>query len=255
MKTLKKTLLILSIILIISCSKDDEQVQTPKTQTTLLSKINYSPTTYTKFLYDESNKLIFEEQVSSNGRVYNKTFVYSTKNKISETIRKQTPGLNSIIKQTYSYDSQDRIIEIKSFVSTANLPNDFVLEYSDMFSYSTNNIEFTRKNVQNNYSSQRTIFELNQNGNYTTVKYFSNMSATDPIGVLSTTSNLEYDTKNNLFANIPSEYLLSEKTKNNITKITNSGNSASVLNFSYEYNQDGYPIKRNDEVTFEYIIK
>lgn len=186
MKILKKSLLILSLfILIISCSKDDEQVQTPKTPSTLLSKINYSSTSsYTKFSYDENNKLILEERASGNGNVCNTTFVYNTKGKITETLKKPTAGnITKIEKQSYYYDSQDRLVEKKSFLATINLPNDFALDYSEMYSYSGNNIEYIRKDAGNNYLSTRLIIELDQNGNYTSVKTYKNMTTTDPIGV------------------------------------------------------------------------
>ncbi len=263
MKTLKtlKTFLTLTILFIIitSCSKDDKVVQEPKTPIYLLSKITYSATQNTAYFYDENNKLINEESLNNNGSVFKTTFQYNNNGKLIENLKVPTAGNNiSIEKQTYSYDSQNRLIQRKLFTATTTAPDEFALDNTETFGYNATNIEYKYKNGNSTFATRRVIFELDQSGNIVIATGYRNLTTLDQVGILDYKSTIEYDDKKNPLQNLPDEYVFLEKTKNNRIKSTTPQFNPSVVTLTYEYNQDGYPIKSisgNRTTTFEYITK
>jgi hypothetical protein len=263
MKTMKtlKTFLTLTILLIIttSCSKDDEAVQEPKTPIYLLSKITYSATQNTKYFYDENNILINEESLNNSGSIFKTTFQYNNNGKLIENLKVPIAGNDiSIEKETYSYDSQNRLIQRKLFTATTSAPDEFALDYTETFGYNASNIEYKYKDGYSTFATRRTIFELDQSGNFLIATGYRNLTAADQVGVLDYKSTIEYDDKKNPLANLPEEYVFLEKTKNNRVKSSTPQFSPTVIIATYEYNQDGYPSKStsgNRTTTFEYIIK
>ena len=261
MKSLK-ILLILTFVSLFatSCSKDnDEQVIEPKAPVYLLSKITYSATQNTKYFYDENNKLINEESTNNNGSVFRKTFKYNNSGKIIENLQVPTTGNSTAIeKLTYLYDSQNRLIERKLFTATTSAPDEFALDYTEIYSYNATNIEYKYKDGNSTFATNRVIFDLDPSGNFITATGYRNLTALDQVGILDYKSTSEYDNKKNPLQNLPEEYVFLEKTKNNRIKSTTPQFNPSVATITYEYNQDGYPTKSisgNRTTTFEYNIK
>ena len=253
MKTLNKISLLLITFLAISCSKNEDSTPAPippSKPVYLIKTINYGAGKST-FLYDTANKLISQE-VNYPGFSANKTTVsYNINGKIYESIKIPLRGTGlTIEKISYLYDGTGKLIEKKCYSATLSTPDNFLYTYSDFFSYTANTFEFKRKNTADNFFSRRFILEINSSGNIFKSTRFKNMTAADPIGIVDSVTDFEFDSNNNPLKSIPIEFSIPDDytSNNNIVKITNSQDSPSVNNLSYEYNTDGYPTKRTSSI-------
>jgi len=232
---MKKIYLVLSSILLISCSSDNEGTNTPvdltgKLKSTVDSEgvsnfLYYTngnlqrtnmPHAYYAFIY-ENNKIIRDSIIFYDKGVNGYTYSY-TQNLITESV---SIGDNNKIKKKFFYDSSERLI--KEIGSRRQNDNTFLDVAKIEFFYEGDNVVQTKE----------TSFET---GQYFIVSY-------------------EYDDKKNPKYDIyPSAYRkIWLIPKNNIIKRTSDYYGEQI--YQYEYNVLGYPIKSisNEEViTFQY---
>lgn len=263
MKTLKTLSILFAFALLISsCSKSEDGSTQP---TYLLSKISYKKSSETTvLLYNSNNKLISVESDLKGAFHYLTTIVYNSNGQIYETLQTPAPGGSGLEKTTYIYNADNKIIEKKYFTTAIDAPNDFKYTSSDFYEYNGNTIESKRKIKTDNFFSRRSIYNLDSNKNVTNATFYKNMTEANPQGIISYSTNFEYDTKSNYLKSLPSEYMILTSytfpiiNNNNYTKATTPQNSTTVSNLVYEYNSDGYPIKRttdeseNSITMFEY---
>lgn len=222
---MKKLLTLVSAFALVltSCSSEDDSSSSsnaPVLVTKTIESGDSGPSITTNFIYD-GNKLI--EWNDSDGE--RETFVYDSSGKITSG-NSYYGGTFSI---EYSYDSQDRLIEIKD--------NDT----EEIFEYvynSNGTITENRKDFDLILEETRTYTFLNGN--------ITNELTEFPFGG-SSNSIYTFDTNNNPFINmhVPYELFLEyfEENKNNVlsSTIDNDPDSFESFTCTYNFNSNGYP--------------
>ena len=257
MKTLQTFIAITLLSLFtVSCSNDgDSDTAKP---VVLLTKVIKS-SGHTIYDYDDNNKLILVEDVNPGFSTYKTTFVYNSNGKIEESLTVQEGGIypSPPVKKTYLYDAQNRLIEKKHF--QASLKNPALYDYlkSDFFEYNGSQITFKSQKKESNIPDTRIIYDFDTKGNIVKTVAYSQMSANNPNGLIFFTDTSVYDDKFNPETSLPSEYTFPNFTKNNEVKLTTlMSNQTYIIDYAYEYNEDGYVKKRTSsgqsDVTYEY---
>ena len=230
--------LILTSILIISCSKDDtlETPLKPEIRRNLLLKWSDSDdgliSTYT---YDDSNKLInykLNGNASNSPRNYN--FMYNTDGTLDQLIN----ASDGSILEKYTYNSEKKLIKKEGGQNVYQ------------FTYNGNEVTQNYRFLVTN-TGWREVYIYDAKGNKTEVKSYTNASDANPSGIYSGIIKYTYDDKNNSFSSLPFAFMFPSSVNNIQTEqYNNNGASANT----YEYNADNYPVKRTSGYvrTYEY---
>lgn len=249
MKTLKIIMAITILSLFsISCSKDDESAPEQTKPTYLLTK-STNDLGYSNYTYDANDKLSTVEHINPGFSNYKTTFFYNSNGKLEETLEVSTGGAfpsSSKTKVTYIYDAENRLIEKKYFQTSDNSPTQYDYVRSHFFEYNGNSVIQKIVDKGNSLPSNRYVFDFNTNGNVSKYTSYNQIDANNPKGLINFSIVYVYDDKMNVETSFPAESLFPLINKNNIIKLTqtNSSGEATIVDIIYEYNQDGYPIKR-----------
>lgn len=277
--TMKKLMLALTaLVLAVSCSKDsDSSSKTiiegtfPKKKT--LKDSNGKIISIEKYsiengkikkveeeVYDETGKvnevntliltydgdLVVKEESTNKDpdETYTSVYTYNSDKKLVKEVQTSS---NLIYETTYSYDNGKLIAKKRVAKNTNNTYKERHLDYS--YTYSDNTITETEKSYEmvngveeNIYIKTITYTIENNNLVKKVVQYSTN----------TTTYDYVYDTNNNLYyqgfiKSISPDYFTNEDfSKNNITKetVNRNGVTSFVAEYIYEYNANGYPIKK-----------
>lgn len=242
MKTLKRTLAILALSIVCSCSKDDVAATpqaTANEPVSLLTKTADSDDGLTfTYSYDANKRLINLKSNGSNinNPAKNQDFIYNA----DGTLDKINNLLSQQIETKYFYDADKRIIKKEA------------RNGADVYLYSYSGNQIIEKYLFGGMDKWIQIYTNNSDGNVSELKSFNQITAANPNGLLSGTFIYTYDDKKAINLAFPKQFLFPNINKNNI--LTEKYNSNPVYNYTYEYNTKGYPIKRITGYTrtFEY---
>jgi hypothetical protein len=262
MKTLKIIIAVTILSLFsISCSKDDESApeQEPTKPTYLLTK-STNDLGYSNYTYDANNKLSTVEHINPGFTNYKTTFFYNSNGKLEETLEVSTGGAfpsSTKSKVTYIYDAQNRLIEKKHFQTSYDFPTQYDYVRSYFFEYNGNSVIQKVVDKGNSLPSNRYVFDFDTNGNILKYTSYNQIDANNPNGLINFSTVYVFDDKVNVESSFPTESLFPFLTKNNPIKYTQTDQSGTptITDIAYEYNQDGYPIKRTvsgQAYTFEW---
>ena len=225
---MKKIILLLLFTVLISCSPDSGSNPTPSPTPHLkLTKIVYtnfyinSETTTTDLIYDgdvltEANSTQFNSQGNNTSKT---KFNY-----VNNKLQSQSYYDNGVLSgsTTYSYTGEliaSMFSNDSGGISTTN------------YTYNSNNQMISEKQYTNGNLDSGNDYVYNTQGNVSKELYYSGFTT------------FEYDTNKNPYSLIYSDVLMKiypiEYSKNNITKVIQSGGTIKVYEFIY--NDSGYP--------------
>ena len=266
---MKRLILLIQLFIIISCSTDDNDSGSDSRNDKKLVKKEYVSNNYkleyqynTDDLLTQINLVILKESINSQ-----ESFKYDDNNNIIERLI-ESENSNNYTKDTYSYDSNNRLTGTFTTLNWASITNK-----TKVISYDNNTITITSSpykniiNLETNISGL--ITKMITTDFYSIIIYDSN----DNISEISTFDNdynlkfnhiYSYDNKPNPFyGQKKSLYILSFISamsdanygeivydgfegywfpflKNNITTKVNYENNGN--NYSYKYDDENYPI-------------
>lgn len=269
MKTKILLLVFLIITTFISCNKDDNFEKIG--DETLLKKILIDGEVFNEFTYNYAN-LILEEK----SKYHYTKYIYNRKNQLTQSDHYWDERIASSSSHVL-----DEMKKRKEWVTPENTEKDVytIFEYTKTGDL----IKSTTHRINNNYTSYST-FTYNENGkierrtahhenkivlydNYfydesgnmiKKVRYGFLANGNNQLG---TTTEYEFDNMHNPYLSFSGPIIQSGRNKNpnNIIRKTytihfevdDSIDKIQITEYSYEYNSNGYPTKRND--SFEYI--
>lgn len=221
-----------SLLVLTSCSKDDDNSSTNATTTVLPTKVLYTETNgsvYTSVLTYNGNKIVsvVDEGVKT-------TYTY-TGDLITKEQETGTSSSNFSSTTDYSYENN----KLKTAVTTETSGTQ---TYKSKYVY-THNSDGTVNYNEYNINVSTGAETLSSSGKYT----FSNGNLVKKEEG-TTVRIYEYDTKNNPVKNILGfDKLLNEEfSLNNIVKETSTynGGNPNVTTYQYDYNTNGYPTEQ-----------
>jgi len=239
---MKKILYLISItfLLLQSCSSEDNSSDNSPSQGVLVKNVLYSDGSYENYSYN-GNKLLKVAWENGSSRV----FTY-TGNLITRTeIRDANNTFNGEFDTMSYYNGQ--LIQVKNYYNNILICKDDI----------TYNSDGTRTITEMAYNYITGIYEgtsfikqyFDSVGNIIKIEYINSTN------VITTRYTYLYDTMNNPVKNITgiTEYIYGLGTDgglvNNLIKSTRtfiSGGFTVVTNYSYQYNEQGYPISGYD---------
>jgi hypothetical protein len=219
---------------LISCNKIAE---VKPIQKNLLVKINDQRNgLFTKFEYDGENRLVkMSRNANANNPTLNLSFTYNTNGTLNEYFDKDSETKNRLLY------NQNGTIKGKEKYEIRN-GNEIVLnKYT--YSYANGKVTelylFTPTNV-----SWKQIYNYDTKNNLTEIESFSDINPKNPSGTSSGKIFYgSFDSKNHHYSTLPPEFFFPNKFVNNIG-FEQYGESATKYKYTYEYNADGYPLKK-----------
>lgn len=235
-----KLLVLLMAVFAVSCSSDEAAAPFEVRENRLLKEIGENTTkTYT---YNANNQLIKITELGDLGFGTTQSvenYTYGADGKVTEVKADYTGASAFGFKYLYSYDSSGRIfaVSVKRYTGSSGYSNFSVI----YFDYTNpNTIERYESRVADPAASL-TYYDI-ANGNTTGYTVYTGVTANTPNGVLnSTTLYSNYDTNKTPFEGLP---LLNHEPKLSVNNPRQTQSSGSVVNYTYEYNADGYPTKK-----------
>jgi len=250
MKTLKLKLAITLLSLFaISCSKDDEPNMVPEIRENRLVKEIDNNTTKI-FAYNSNNQLIKITVLGNLGSGLTQSitnYIY-TDGKITKRTQDYTGSESFSYISNYYYANQKiSTIVVQKRVNGINY--DFqTLSYN----FDTPNVI---KETDERLNGDKTLAIIDiANENVSSASYYTNVTFSNPAGVLNNTNLYSnYDNKRNPYLYLKAAYYnFPYSSVNNVGKLQYSNGN---INYTYEYNSDGYPIKKTGGTyvtTYEY---
>jgi hypothetical protein len=210
----------------------------------LLTKAAFSEVGFSReitYIYNSSDQIVQYNGVTSRGFSGTNTITYDAK---GNPIKNEGSFYNSSYVK-YSYNDKNQLIRSERL----KIP-DNTLDFKDEFEYNStgqfiNKIQYTTSSgtLTKNYS---TTYEYSN----TADKNWIRSKEFNEVGVLQSTTEYEYDNKKTFGADV---YKFSNETINNVTKEMRKDASDKVVQTilnSYEYNDNGYPTKMVQTVTY-----
>jgi len=249
-----KTLSAIAIILLlaVSCKKNDS---TPApSQKTILSIANYSAVGVYTYTYDNSNMLQTEVYAGNvSNPAYTATITnYDTKGRVVE-VKVEYPSFpGSNYKMVVSYNDDGKIERKQRYDYTGGNAG------FTQFFYSPGKVSTKLYSTASGtlVSSDESTFSAD-GSNVVTYKTF-NASGT----LLSTTDYSNFDTKKSTDGLLPYGYFDYPANKNNWQALSRKNNSTGAVTsytVTYDYNEDGYPLKRTAstgaDIVYAYLKK
>ena len=258
---MKKLLYLLLVLTIFSCSSDDDNSDDPSNNDNnniLVSKISYDNEDGGSYTYEENftydlNKIVERQDISYyNGSIqntYRAQFIYSN-DLIAQVDYYYNDNFDA--RTTFQYDSQSRLTRWEECY--LNSDGSCISDFTSSFLY---NSDGTITVVQSSYDSSGGVYfdeltlQLNNQGNI--------IRATSENDDCESISSINYDDNNTPFKNITGANLINvvyglfsdaqifgffnnmRSIQGNETCNNSSDNYSSTINFSYDYNQYGYP--------------
>lgn len=258
--------LTLSLFMISSCSKDDEN------QPQTLELIKYEQKTYNNGVLEEKNVFVLENQKPYSVHFYNASNELTFKlywhytNGLLTSIKGYFPDGILYQQSNTFYDSSNRIIQISSTEDNGN--------YLRTTNYVYNNNNTITSNTNNNGSNSSKTFEINSNGlidkeisNGNTIVSVQYDNST-PISktVNSVTSNFSYHatglfpiSEQSIFANNPINLVLSRNSLDDSLRTLTNKLITSITSTSQDYecvytlNENNFPLTKKEYYNGELI--
>lgn len=235
--------IVIFLLVFSSCSKDETpeiqpEVQTKTHQNLLLKTTDSDDGLIDTYTYDSNNRVVnYKRNGSINNPARNENFTYNA----DGTLHKIVDADNGAPITEFFYDANKKIT---TKVGRNGLD---ILKYTYIGNVITEDYRFTTTN-----EGWRQVYTYDGNGNITEIKSYSNTSEANPEGTSSVVIYYTYDDKNRATSSLPDAYLFPSSV-NNIKTTQYSGGA--IGSSQYEYNADGYPIKRTDSFTRIYEYK
>lgn len=255
---------------LVSCEKEYNLI-IENTDIPLISKVLYDKTLSTEYLYNEAN-LIREEKSrfsfsrhSYNSRnllisteLYLDERIFSSSISVLDAAYNRTDWVNPenterIALRSFEYDDKDHLVKL-----TITRKSDSSSEYSE-FSYDDNDRISRQTYYWQSVISGYADYFYNEKGNLVKCNRFLVVQSGDTIP--NTTTEYEYDNKPNPYKSFKRLMIPGINTnENNITKETYTllfdvdalTENVHIIENSYEYNENGYPIKKNGSIVYQY---
>ena len=262
--------LLILFSLLLSCNKDSDEFVPPDNQhIPLISKEYYLDELVHEYTYNDKN-LLFE----SKGKWTYSVYSYDRENKLSSYDMYVDPGMVSSDWQT-AQQSMNRTGWVTPENTEMNGRADYFyinnrliridvthfpggVKSTTAYEYDDNGRISKRIYYYENHPSSFTEFLYDENGNLVTeIK----KEIIDGVPVIMVKTEYEFDDKNNPYISFqrllrPGEYT----NKNNIVRSVQTLYFDALMvekiqetNYTYEYNSEGYPIKKNSSITLEYL--
>jgi hypothetical protein len=265
----KITLVITFTLALFSCEKE-KQIIIENTDIPLLSKVLTGGVTHMEYSYNEAN-LVTEEKskftytrhsysdknLLTTSEFYIDPALFSSSSTFIEAAMNRKEWVNpdntpKSLTRSFEYDDKDQLIKI-----TYNRPSVNNSEYSE---YSFENDRISRQNIYwKNVLSYYIDYLYDVKGNL--IKESKYYVPSTGIAELWTSTEYEYDHMQNPFQSFkrlldPGKFT----NRNNIIKETYTiyfevdqwTQKVQIINNTYEYNANGYPIKVNGEAEYMY---
>ena len=236
-----KKILSISIVIFLSVSGcKNESTQLLETQNkNLIHKIFSSTDTYAEYFYNNSNKLIKEESYY-NGILEMKTeYEYNENRHVwKENIFINNSGAIEYSYRLYEYDEKELLSKMTTYLKVKD--DSYELRSYTKYEYNLANrlirsCLFNLDSIEVKY----TEFIYDEKGNVVETNFYQN-------GGLSFNDKYEYDYMNNPLKEINMTNSASYISGNNVIKHSQinymMGNKFSLAEYTYQYNEDGYPI-------------
>jgi uncharacterized protein YxeA len=231
------------------CKKKNQE---PDNRNTYLKKEIFS-TGSVEYTYNAQSKLVRWDYTDNTNAANNYSITiskYSAEGLIEETLADYS-GTSSDRKSVYTYNADGTIS--KSSVYRLTTTGE-ALQSEFLYSYNNGRVLNSVRNVATGEIIPKQETWINIDGNISQVKYY-NVAGT----LVETRDYTSYDKKRSPYKLIPAA-LAGINSKLNplsyVRTITSTGETTNI-SFTYEYNEDGYPIKRisnNGGIsTYEYI--
>lgn len=270
MKQIRIFLLSTVFLFLISCG--DESGLRPEFQTdgTLLKEVKIEGETWYKYTYNDVG-LVFEEKSkfhyskyeynSQNQLIHSDHYwderIISSSSYVLEEAMQRTEWVNpeNTERDTYTTLNYSRSGQLEKSVTYRTNSN--YTSFST-FTYNSKGQVKRRTSYHENKASAYDEYYYDATGNLVKKERYNIISAGNT--QLSTTTEYEFDKKNNPYYSFRGLMIPGQNTnRNNITKETYTLHfevddfiePIQITEYSYEYNSDGYPVKRND--SFEYV--
>ncbi|SFH33883.1 hypothetical protein [Pedobacter insulae] len=220
----------------------------PQPKTTLLAKSITSSQT-TTYQYDANNRAIRADVVFTNPvNNYSGIYTYNNSGQVMEVLY---DAAGDDIKNVYSYNGNGQISKIETYTVSAGLAT---------FNSKSEGVYTTPGKIS--------VYETPYGGTpYLYVEYFldakgniAKQQSYDQTGaVIVTTENSDFDNKPAPSLSIPKTGFARNVNNYGTVTVTPPAGNPSTSTYTYEYNNDGYPVKRTTNtgsiITYEYIKK
>lgn len=260
---LTSAVLLVLIIGIASCRKKDRTSDMPEKKV-YLSKITTSETGYTTFEYDAQGRMTKQSTYNFAGLYLSYLFHYNAQGQLTSYEQDYADPSRSGYKFTISYRADGTIDKVDETLESG------ALLFSVTYLHLTSAMTLLMKNEAGVYNSKIEYSFIPGTKNTKEQKLYT-FNATGETWHMASHIVLGYDTKKTPYTFYPIGFLNPigfEETvnimprENNIMSIRNEDTGATG-SFTYEYNQEGYPVKAtynepgsDPEIhTYEYTIE
>ena len=257
------------LVLLSSCSNDDFSDE--YTNGTLLSEVRVGNEVYYRYTYTEADIILEEKskfhyskyQYNSNNQLiisehyWDESIASSSSNVIQQAIERKdwvTPeNTEKDSHNNFQYNSDGKLI--KRITHRENMGDESV----DQFSYNSQNQIAKRIWYRGNKESGYDLYFYDNKGNLNKQQRYYILENGEH--QLQTTTEYEFDNKNNPYFSLRSLLIPGQNTNvNNIVKETYTLHfevdkfiqPVQIKEYSYEYNSMDYPVKRSDGWEFIY---
>lgn len=251
MKTVIYLVLMIAVTLI-SCKKSkDHNNPTPQV---LLTRVS-SPGTFTTYEYNNQGQVIGSKSYfeTSPGNNYSSTYLYDASGRLSSwDIKREDPGL-PLTRLNFKYNSNNQLILTETFLISGL---SMIQSNKVVLTYSPGKIAVTQTDYPSEAQYLKAEYFTNENKNLTKlIDYLGDGS------VSMITEYDSYDDKPNAGTSLPATGIFRSRNNSLSMKRTDflSG-STSERNYTYTYNESGYPVERATSGTasttvYEYILR
>ena len=240
MKTqINKLVLLFLAVFAISCSNDsDSETPYEVKENRILKEMDDKTTKTYTYNGNQLTKVIEIGDLGFGTTQMIENYTYGTDGKVTMVKSDYTGSASFGFRTSYTYNNVGKIdqIHIEKYTETSDYSYYIILTYD----YTTTNVVKRLEERIQEGSRTLTIYDIT-NGNPSSYSVYKNITPNTPNGQLSYTSLYsDYDTKKTPYTALPLVYREPSLFTNNPGKTQSSG---STTNYTYEYNDDGYPTK------------
>lgn len=193
---------------------------------------------------------------------YTSTYSYDSNNRL-ENIKLYASQTNPYVNENFTYNTDGTLhkmteangIVTYEFFYDAN--KKIIMKIGrnglDIFRYTyKGNVITEDYRLTNTNSGWRNVYTYDEKGNISEIKSHLNATDANPDGTTSSVRKYTYDDKNRVTYSLPEDYLFPESVNNIKTSQVDDG---PIVTRQYEYNEDGFPTKRTTKLTEIYEYK
>ncbi len=249
-----KNILFAAVVFVISavaggCKKKN---QSPDNRKTYLKKEVYSFGSVA-YSYNAEGKLLRTDYTdnSSAANNYSITITKYTAAGLIEELLADYTGTSNDKKGVYTYNADGTVSKAMTY---RLLPAGEILETEYNYTYTSGRIIYSIRNLSTGAIIPQQETWKNIDDNITQVKYYGINGA-----LVETRDYTAYDNKRSPFETVPvvMSGINSKSNPLSFTRVVVSPASTAAISYTYEYNGDGYPVKRTSSsgavATYEYI--